>query len=32
MNPSEFSEAIKKPGVYLLDLRPEADFEKAHIA
>lgn len=32
MNPSEFSEAIKKPGVYLLDVRPEADFEKAHIA
>ena len=31
MNPKEFSEAIKQPGVYLLDVRPLADFEKAHI-
>ena len=31
MNPKEFSEAIKKPGVYLLDVRPEADYEKTHI-
>lgn len=31
MNPKEFSEAINKPGVYLLDVRPLADFEKAHI-
>lgn len=32
MNPKEFSEAIKKPGVYLLDVRPLSDFEKVHIA
>lgn len=31
MNPQEFSQAIKRPGVYLLDVRPLADFEKAHI-
>lgn len=31
MNPKEFSEAIKKPGVYLLDVRPQADFDKEHI-
>ncbi|MCH5228760.1 MAG: rhodanese-like domain-containing protein [Muribaculaceae bacterium] len=31
MNPTEFAEAIKKPGVYLLDVRPLADFEKTHI-
>ena len=31
MNPSEFSKAIKEPGVYLLDVRPLADYEKAHI-
>ena len=32
MNPKEFSEAIKQPGVYLLDVRPISDFEKEHIA
>lgn len=32
MTPSEFSQAISKPGVYLLDVRPLADYEKAHIA
>lgn len=31
MNPSEFSKAIKAPGVYLLDVRPLADYEKTHI-
>lgn len=31
MKPIEFSEAIKKPGVYLLDVRPIEDFEKTHI-
>lgn len=31
MNPSEFSKAIKQPGVYLLDVRPLADYENAHI-
>lgn len=31
MNPTEFSEAIKKPGVYLLDVRPVSDYEKTHI-
>ena len=31
LNPEEFSEAIKKPGVYLLDVRPLSDFEKVHI-
>lgn len=31
MNPTEFSEAIKEPGVFLLDVRPIADFEKIHI-
>lgn len=31
MNPNEFSEAISKPDVYLLDVRPLADFEKVHI-
>lgn len=32
MNPIEFSEAIKKTGTYLLDVRPLSDFEKVHIA
>ena len=32
MTPSEFADAIKKPGVYLLDVRPLEDFEKTHIA
>lgn len=32
MTPIEFSEAIKKPGVYLLDVRPLADYEKTHIS
>lgn len=31
MNPKEFQEAIKKPGVYLLDVRPLVDYEKVHI-
>lgn len=31
MNPSEFSKAIKQPGVFLLDVRPLADYEKTHI-
>ena len=31
MNPTEFSQAIKSPDVYLLDVRPMADYEKAHI-
>lgn len=31
MNPLEFSQAIKQPGVYLLDVRPQADFDKVHI-
>lgn len=31
MNPTEFSEAIRKPGVYLLDVRPLEDYEKIHI-
>ena len=31
MNPIEFKEAISRPGVYLLDVRPAADYEKAHI-
>ena len=31
MNPLEFSQAIKQPGVYLLDVRPLADYEKTHI-
>lgn len=31
MTPSEFAQAIKEPGVYLLDVRPLADFEKTHI-
>lgn len=31
MNPSEFSQAIKAQGVYLLDVRPLSDFEKTHI-
>ncbi|MCH5231877.1 MAG: rhodanese-like domain-containing protein [Muribaculaceae bacterium] len=31
MNPTEFSEAIKRPEVYLLDVRPLSDFEKTHI-
>lgn len=32
MNPSEFSKAIQEPNVYLLDVRPLADYEKTHIA
>lgn len=32
MNAAEFSEAIKAPGVYLLDVRPQEDYDKAHIA
>ncbi|MCH5240398.1 MAG: rhodanese-like domain-containing protein [Muribaculaceae bacterium] len=31
MNPTEFSEAIKSPEVFLLDVRPQSDFEKTHI-
>ena len=31
MTPSEFAEAIKKPGVYLLDVRPLEDYDKVHI-
>ena len=31
MTPSEFSEAIKQPGVYLLDVRPIEDYERTHI-
>lgn len=31
MNPKEFAQAIKQPGVYLLDVRPLEDFEKTHI-
>ena len=31
MTPSEFSQAIKESGVYLLDVRPLADYEKTHI-
>ena len=31
MTPSEFSEAIKQPGVFLLDVRPLEDYEKIHI-
>ena len=31
MNPQEFSQAIKQPGIYLLDVRPLADYEKVHI-
>lgn len=31
MKPAEFSQAIKSPDVYLLDVRPLADYEKAHI-
>lgn len=31
MTPSEFSEAIKQPGIYLLDVRPISDYEKTHI-
>lgn len=31
MTPSEFSDAIKKPGVYLLDVRPIGDYNKTHI-
>lgn len=32
MNTSEFSQAIKQPDVYLLDVRPVSDYEKTHIA
>lgn len=32
MTPKEFSEAIKAPGVYLLDVRPSSFYEKAHIS
>lgn len=31
MNPKEFAEAIKQPGVYLLDVRPIEDYKKTHI-
>ena len=31
MNPTEFSQAIKQPGVYLLDVLPLDDFNKTHI-
>lgn len=31
MNPSEFSQAIKQPGVYLLDVRPADFYDKTHI-
>lgn len=31
MNPTEFSEAIKQPGVFLLDVRPSEFYEKSHI-
>lgn len=31
MTPSEFSDAIKQPGVYLLDVRPLEFYEKSHI-
>lgn len=31
MDPKEFSNAIKQPGVYLLDVRPLSDYEKVHI-
>lgn len=31
MKPTEFYEAIKQPGIYLLDVRPQADFDKEHI-
>lgn len=31
MTPSEFYQAIKEPGVYLLDVRPIEDYEKTHI-
>ncbi|MCH5226224.1 MAG: rhodanese-like domain-containing protein [Muribaculaceae bacterium] len=31
MTPSEFSKAIKEPDIFLLDVRPLADYEKAHI-
>lgn len=32
MNPIQFSEAIKNPDVYLLDVRPQSDFDRTHIA
>lgn len=31
MNPKEFAQAIKQPGIYLLDVRPLDDFNKVHI-
>lgn len=31
MNPLQFSQAIKEPDIYLLDVRPLADFENSHI-
>lgn len=31
MNPKEFSQAIKQPGVYLLDVRPASDYDGSHI-
>ena len=31
MTPLEFAEAIKKPGVYLVDVRPQSYYEKDHI-
>ena len=32
MNPIEFSEAIKQPGVYLVDVRPASYYKNGHIA
>lgn len=31
MTPSEFSEAIKQPGVFLLDVRPASYYDTTHI-
>lgn len=31
MTPSEFSDAIKQPGIYLLDVRPASMYEASHI-
>lgn len=31
MTVSEFSDAIKQPGIYLLDVRPSDTYEKGHI-
>ena len=32
MTPIEFSEAIKHPGIYLVDVRPASYFKNGHIA